>query len=204
MKPFCRRASLAAGLSLLVFALGLQGCASPGSPTVIALGETELGLLVDRAFPVQKRVLDVLDVQLTGPKLRLQPESNRLAVAVAVQSQDRVLGRTAKGYLAFETGLRYEPRDASIRLVRVRVVSLGLDGTAPTPASVAASAPAPTGAMQRLGAALAERGLEDLPIYHVTAERQASLKQLGLVPTAVTVTARGVEITLSRPSSQGG
>jgi hypothetical protein len=164
------------------------------------LGETELSALVERAFPVQKRVMEVLDVQLTGPKLQLLPHANRLQVALSLQTQERLLGRVAKGHLAFDSALRYEPSDASIRLVRVKVQSLGFDnGQAPV-AVPSGSSSSSAALVQRLGLALAERGLEDLAIYHVTAERQASLRQLGLQPSAVTVTARGVEITLAKPA----
>jgi len=40
--------------------------------------------------------------------------------------------------------------------------------------------------------------LEDLPIHRLSAERLAALRQWGLQPGAVTVTARGVELTLAR------
>ena len=44
---------------------------------------------------------------------------------------------------------------------------------------------------------LAERALEDLAVYRLSADRQATLRQWGVQPGAVTVTARGVEITLA-------
>ncbi|MEK8052173.1 hypothetical protein AACH10_18115 [Ideonella sp. DXS22W] len=188
----------------------LAGCATVGSPTVITLGETELGVLVNRAFPLQRRLYELLDVTLSAPALRLQPERNRLAVALDIAAQERLFSKAAKGRLAFDGALRYEPGDASVRLQQVRVSQFSLEGGAAIPGAVAAALPpaaapapgagasAPASVGQRLGQSLAERMLENLSIYKISPERLASLRQLGLQPGAVTVTARGVEITLAR------
>lgn len=179
----------------------LSGCAGLGGPTVITLGEAELVGLVNRAFPLQRRLLEVLDVQLSAPHLHLLPERNRLAVDLTLTTQERLLGGSGRGRLGFDSALRWEPADATVRLNQVRVQQLGFDsGGAPALDAVAASpsASGPASGAQRLGRTLAERLLEDLVIYRLSPERQASLRQLGLQPGAVTVTARGVEITLSR------
>lgn len=186
---------------------GLSGCAGVGGPTVITLDEGDLVKLINRAFPVQRRVLDLMDVTLAAPTLRLQPERNRLALVLDLASQERLFGKSAKGRLGFDSALRYESSDASVRLVQVRVQQLSFEGGATVPGAVAAALPAPApaasapaGIAQRLGQALAERMLENLSIYKLSPERLASLRQLGLQPGAVTVTARGVEITLARAS----
>jgi hypothetical protein len=199
----------AAPLGLLVACAGLTG------PTVITLTEAELAALIARSFPITRRVLEVIDVQMLAPRLRLLPAQNRLAVDLTVASQERLFGKTGRGQLVFDSALRFEPRDASVRLTQVRVQQLNLDtGVALPPGLVApavppAVPPAPpgagaaplsslTGPGARLGTVLAERALEDLSIYRVPAERLASLRQLGLQPGAVTITARGLEITLAR------
>ena len=132
-------------------------------------------------------------------------------------SQERLFGKTGRGQLVFDSALRFEPRDASVRLTQVRVQQLNLDtgsallegvvaavtqGYPPGAAAATPASPPPplSGAGARIGTALAERALEDLSIYRVPAERLASLRQLGLQPGAVTITARGVEITLARAS----
>ena len=195
----------------------LGACAGLGGPTVITLSETDLLGLMNRAFPMQRRVLEVLDVQLSAPRLRLLPERNRMAVDLVLRTQERLLGAAALGQLAFDGALRYEPQEASVRLTQVRVQQLSFAGTQALPVGSAGtmgavgstgavgslgsaatpSAPVPP-YLQRLSTALAERALEDLAIYRVSAERQVSLRQLGLEPGAVTVTSRGVEITLAR------
>ena len=187
----------AAGGAAAVAVLGIGGCAGLGGPTVITLGEPELQRLLARPFPQQRRLLEVLQVELAAPALALQPERNRLGLTLTATAQDRLTHRPLRGELSFDTALRYEPGDASVRLNQVRVQRLRRltdvrpDGSPPLP-------PGAEGLLAGLGAAVAERMLEDLAIYRLTPERQADLRRLGLTPGAVTVTARGVEITLAR------
>jgi len=204
--------ALGAGLAL-TGAAGLTGCAGFGGPTVITLTEAELQRLLAREFPLNRRLLEVLQVELPAPTLALQPERNRLGLAFTAQVQDRLTQRPLRGELGFDTALRFEPRDASVRLTQVRVNRLRRLADARPTAGGAAGVSAPTaadprpgfaavspaeGLLSSLGAAVAERMLEDLPIYTLSAERRADLRRLGLAPGAVTVTARGVEITLAR------
>ena len=200
----------------------LVGCAGLGGPTVITLSEAEIAALIQRSFPLTRRVLEVFDVQLQAPQLRLLPEQNRLSADLTLSTQDRLFGRTARGQLLFDSALRYDARDATVRLTQVRVqqVTLSAGSTAagtvpplaakPTPPQSPDLPldPAPTlgpssplGPSARLGSVLAERVLDDLVIYRVPADRLASLRQLGLQPGAVTITSRGLEITLARLGS---
>ena len=216
----------------------MVGCAGLVGPTVITLSEAEIAALIERSFPLTRRVLEVLDVQLQAPRLHLLPAQNRLAVDLTVQTQDRLFGKTGRGQLLFDSALRYDPRDATVRLTQVRVQQVNLSAgsavttaagppLAPHPAPIPprnpppvppllpalsgpigpagpAGPPGPPGppsTSTRLGNALAERVLDDLVIYRVPADRLASLRQLGLQPGAVTITARGLEITLARLGS---
>ena len=172
-------------------------------PTVITLGQTELDLLLERSFPMTRRMLELLDVTLSRPKLQLVADRNRIAVVLAVQTQERLSARQARLALSFDSALRYEARDATLRLSNVRVQSSALaGGPTPDPTRAAAASQPPgeaaPGRLARLGNALAEQALENLTLYTVPAERLATLRSLGLQPGAVTVTARGVEITLAR------
>ena len=175
----------------------------------MTLSEAELNALIARAFPLQRRVLELLDVQMSAPQLRLLPDANRLAVALVVSTQDRVVGRSARGSLRFDAALRWDSTESAIRLAQVRVQQLRLDGgdnTAGLDANAAAApalpvSPIDAGALvashaARLGLALAERALEGLPLYRLSPERQARLRQLGLQPGTVQVTSAGLQMTL--------
>jgi hypothetical protein len=180
-----RRCALAA-LAPLV-ALLLAACAGLGGPPTVRLSEGELDRLVQKRLPLERRVLEVFDVTLPAARLKLLPERNRLWVALDAQVRERLLGAQWKGQLALDAALRWEPQDQTVRLAQVKVLDFRIDaGTAPG-----------RGPVERVGAAVAERMLEDFAIYRLPAERAAQLQRQGLTPGAVTVTSRGVEITFA-------
>ena len=176
----------------------LAGCAGLGGPQVITLGQADLDRLLARSFPMQRKLLALLDVTLTAPRLQLLPDRNRIAVRLDLASHERLSGLAGRARLDFDSALRYEPRDASLRLTQVRVQQLSLDAGSLVPADAAAPAAGAAGRLARLGQALVETALDELALYSVPAERLADLRRLGLAPGAVTVTARGVEITLAK------
>ena len=204
--PRTRRQLLQAALAGSA-GLGLAACSPWTGPRLITLGEAELADRVGRLFPQTRRLLDLLDIELSAPRLRLLPESNRLALALWLRTRERLLGHVGHGQLAFDCALRWAPQDASLRLTQLRVQQLWFEaGAGPVtppmqpmqPPAVAAGPRETTGIPPRLGLLLAEKLLDDLVIYRLAAEPQARLREAGLAPGAVTVTARGVEITLQR------
>ena len=214
--PRTRRQLLQAALAGSA-GLGLAACSPWTGPRLITLGEAELADRVARLFPQTRRLLELLDIELSAPSLRLLPESNRLALALWLRTRERLLGNAGHGQLAFDCALRWAPQDASLRLTQVRVQQLWWEvGPGPVTPPMPPPIPPPiptrvpvsptaaagprdaTGAPPRLGPVLAEKVLEDLVIYRLGAEPQARLREAGLAPGAVTVTARGVEITLQR------
>ena len=207
--PRTRRQLLQAALAGSA-GLGLAACSPWTGPRLITLGEAELADRVGRLFPQTRRLLDLLDIELSAPRLRLLPESNRLALALWLRTRERLLGHVGHGQLAFDCALRWAPQDASLRLTQLRVQQLWFEaGAGPVtppmqpmqpmqPPAVAAGPRETTGIPPRLGPLLAEKLLDDLVIYRLAAEPQARLREAGLAPGAVTVTARGVEITLQR------
>jgi outer membrane murein-binding lipoprotein Lpp len=64
-----------------VGSLTLAGCASL-APRELLLSQAELQTLLERQFPRQQRVLDLLDVNLLRPRVRLAPERNRIVTAL--------------------------------------------------------------------------------------------------------------------------
>lgn len=180
------RSCLAASATFVVLA-GLVACAGLGGPPTVTLSERELDTLARRAFPVERRVLEVFDASVAPPRLRLLPERNRLAAQLDIGLRDRMFGGQWKGQLDFDTALRWEPADQTVRLAQVRVLDFKL---------VTAGA-LPRTAGEKLGAAVAERVLEDFVLYRLPIERAQELQRRGVKPGAVTVTSRGVEVTFA-------
>lgn len=183
-----RRSSLALPALLCALALAalmVIGCAGFGGPPTVTLRPGDIQALMQKHFPQERRLLEVLDVTIAAPRTRLLPESNRLGVVLDIQARDRVFGGSRQGRLDFDAALRWEPRDQTVRMTQVRVQDLSLDPEGSATRSRA----------ERLGAAAVERLLEDLSLYQLRGEPAARMQQRGVVPTAVTVTSRGVEIT---------
>jgi hypothetical protein len=172
-------AGAAAGASVL------SGCAGVLMPSSITLSEADLARWMERSLPIDRRMLDVLDVSITGPQVRLLPAQNRLAVSLNVKARDRLFSNSWNGRLALDSALRWNAADQSLRLRQVAVSDFSID----------AGSAAMRSQFERVGSVLAERVLEDWAIYTLPADKHEVLQRAGRMPSAVTVTRRGVEIT---------
>jgi hypothetical protein len=175
---------LSPALSLLCLCW-LGGCAGLSGPPVVTLSQPDLDRLVQRNFPVERRLLEVFEVSVNTPRVHLLPERNRLAAVLDLRARDRLLGGQWQGRLDVDAVLRWEPADQSLRLAQVRVQEMAWNGAGTDVPGVAA----------RLGAVLVERVLEDMSVWRLPPEKADELKRKGLEPGAVTFTSRGVEIT---------
>lgn len=172
--------------ALLGTGFALAGCASLLGPQTVHFDLAELDQRLARRFPLERRLLEVLEVTLSRPQLRLLPDRQRLAVELALAGRDRLFGSRFQGRLALETALRYEAADQSLRLAEVTVTALSL-GEVGLPPRLDG---------QRLGPALAALLLEDSVLFRLTPEQLARARRLGLQPQAVQVVAQGIDITL--------
>jgi hypothetical protein len=178
-----RRAAIAAAALV-----ALTGCASLMPPDRVTISEADMTAALARSFPLQRQMLEVLDVKVTSPRLSLLPDTNRIGAQLEISALDRLFGQSLQGRIAFETGLRFEPSDQSLRMTRVRVIDLHFDE-----AGVKTSR---NPAARKLGASLAELVLEDFALHRLRPDQVQRLAQAGLRPGEVTVTPRGVEIRL--------
>lgn len=179
-RPWPRR-RLLTGLAIAAAAIGLAGCAS--GPRTVTLGETELNLLLSRQMPVEKRVLELFELRASEPQLQLLPQENRLKLSLKLQWRERLSGKEGQAPVQVDFGLRYDEPAHAIRIQQVRLREPG----------------AASGQLSgRLLRALAESWLEGQALYRFKEEDLQRASALGLRPSAVTVTARGVEITLAK------
>lgn len=175
-------------LSALAVPLLLAGCGSlPLGPDHILLSETQLAQALARQFPVQKRYLELFDLRLSDPRLRLLPDSNRVGTQMHYVLGESWLGaRRVEGQMDFSYGLRFEPADASVRLAEVRVEAFELSGLGPALLPQA----------RRLGGLVAEQFLEGQSIYRIPPERLQAAQNLGRQPGALQVVPGGVLLQL--------
>ena len=165
----------------------LVACASVTGQRVMTFSEADMARLLEQHGPFQRRLMEVLDVKVNRPSVRLLPGSNRLASAFEVVATERVSHRTLSGRLAVEYGLRYDEEDKAIRMTQVKVNDLVLNDV---PADKRAG-------IRNLGSLIAENLLDDAVLYRFKASDLKNAEGRGVRPKAVDVTSRGVEVTLA-------
>lgn len=174
-------------LCLLAVVAGLlAGCAQVMGPRTLSWSQAELNQMLARRFPIDRRLLQVIDVEVSQPALTLLPQSNRVAVDIHLALKDRWSGTPLQGHLALASALRYEPSDQSLRLADVQVTAFTLDAAGARP-------PVP---LEDLGAVVAENLLDGAVIHRLPAEQLQRLARWGYRPDRVEVTPSGLSLTV--------
>lgn len=181
-----RRGLLAASTVLPV--LWLAGCAAlqPG-PRTIEISEAKLVEIINTQFPFNSRYLELFDVSLASPRVRLIPAENRIGTELGYSQGSFLLGaRDYQGRLNLSYGLRFEPSDNTVRLSQVRVDGFEVPGV---PSAYASRA-------NRLGALLAENLLKDFVIHRLKPEDLEIARGWGYQPGALSVVPGGLRLQL--------
>ncbi len=190
--PGRRRLAFMAIVATAGFAALLAGCAGfLGGPRTIEIPKERIEDQLARRFPLNRRMLELVDVTVDTPTLSLLPDQNRVATEFHLSAGQSLLGSAFRGTLAMTYGLRFEPSDATIRLSDVRVTKFDLSGVS-DPAS---------SRLNRLGALVAEDLLDDMPIHRLSQDDLRRAASLGYKPGAINVTARGLAVTLEPSGS---
>ncbi|MFM2055129.1 MAG: hypothetical protein RL456_3166 [Pseudomonadota bacterium] len=169
------------------------GCAAV-LPNEYTIGERQILEALAGAFPAQRRVLEIFDLRMSAPKLKLLPQENRLMIGFDLGVAQVLLGRgqEMRGQLMFSSGLRWEPADATVRLDRVRREHLAFEGL---PAPLASS-------VNRWGGWLAAELLEGREVHRVERGTLERLGWVGLKPSSLKVTPSGIAVGFD--ASRGG
>jgi hypothetical protein len=170
----------------LLAVLLLAGCATVLGPRTIVISEGELQGLIAKRFPFSNRLLDVLDVDVSLPRVSLRRDTERIAVQLQVRTNDRLLRQPYAGTLALTCGVRFEPKDNTVRLTDVRVERFDIDGAPPNVQRV----------LSPIGQIVTEQLLEGRVIYTLRPKDLDAVEGRGYRPGGIRVTSRGVEITL--------
>ena len=172
--------------TLVAAAAIFAGCAALFGPRTVDVSQAQLEELLSRRFPLTRRVLEIFDVTVSAPRLRLLPEANRIATDFDLASTDRLLRSQHRGSLALSFGLRFEPSDNTLRVTQVKVERLQIDG-----------APAPLQRhFERLGTLLAEQGLDAQVVHTLRAKDVEAVQGRGYRPSELRVTPHGLRVTL--------
>lgn len=167
--------------------LALAGCGALLLGQPLRIGEADLAERLAQRFPIERRVLGRFSLRLADPQLQLLPQDNRLGLQVGLQVDGPRSDRRVDGTLAVEFGLRYEASDATLRLQQPRLRRIDF-GDAATNALLAGTG------------GLAERWLDDLPVYTLPPARLQALQAVGLQPGRLRVVPGAVLFTLEPPA----
>jgi hypothetical protein len=191
-RAFVRLATrVAAAAGCLGLAAGLGGCASLMGSHDVDISESQLTLLLARQFPMERKVLEVIDLDITNPQIHLLPETNRIGTELDVSAFDRLFGTRATGHVQLDYGLRFQASDHTIRMTQVRVRDLTLESGSNTL----------HGAAQRIGGLVAENVLENLTLFKMKPTQADEMDRLNLVASPIVVTAQGIRMTVSPRSN---
>lgn len=181
-RQFLRRV---AGPALGWVVLGwATGCAQLAGPRSVVYREAELQALLAKRFPLDRRLLEVLEVRVTEPRVGLLPDQGRLWAELDVALTDRLFGGHYDGRLSLTTALQVDADSRSLRMKDVRVSRLTWDSRGqPTAERV-----------QRLGTVLAERVLEGMTLHSFRPEQWDRLMAAGYSAPTVHITSSGLEV----------
>ena len=165
----------------------ISGCTSLLGTHDVDISESQLTVLMARQFPMERKVMEVIDLNITNPVLTLIPESNRVGTELDVTAIDRLFGSTALGHVKLDYGLRFQPSDHTIRMTEVRVRELLLSSGSNNL----------RGDSQRIGGLVAENALENLVLYRMKPAQADEMDRLNLVASPITVTPQGLHMSVS-------
>lgn len=156
-------------------------------PKQVDISEKKLLAMVSKQFPVRKRYLELFEVSLSDPSLRLMPETNRIGTRLNFAAST-VLNRSLPwdGQLELSYGLRYQASDMTVRLDAVRLEGFQMTGV-----------PAPYAeGMRGAGAFLAENLLHGLVVHQLQPIDLRRMDGMGYQPGSLTVLPDGLRLQL--------
>ena len=180
-------------LLILGTAAALAACAGLNSmlaPSTVEISREELLKKLGQQFPMRNQIMDVFDVTANAPRLNMQPEANRVLADIDLSATDRWFKRQYQGSLWLSFGLRYEPRDQTIRLANVTIDKVSVQGL---PESYQRQ-------MTKLGSWLTEDRLQDYVVHRFTPEELKRADEHGLTVADIKITQRGLAIKLAPKS----
>lgn len=175
----------------LALVSSLSACAAVLGPRTVVITKEELTSKIAKPFPVSNRIMDLLDVKAQAPRLQLHPKDNRVGTEFDLSATDNLFKRTYQGTIGVSFGLRFEPKDLTLRLTAVKVDQIGLAGL---PATLQRY-------LTRLGAWIAEDKLQDYPVHQFKPEDLRTADRLGYEVGDIKVTDKGLEVHLNPKKS---
>ena len=148
----------------------------------VSLAKMQQGL--ERRFPIDKRVLSVLEVKLTQPQLSLQPERERVALSVDASVMPPFIRQTWRGNLAMSGRLVLDVQRNAVYLSEASVDKVSINGMDESQQRQFA----------KVASLVADQLMHETPIYTFKPDE---LRYAGVqfVPTHLRTTGNGLTVT---------
>lgn len=163
----------------------LASCANLAGPRKVEVPIHKLQAGLERRFPVDNRMLDMLNVRLSRPRLALHADMDRVALGLDASISPPFMRETWSGSLSFSGRLYVDPGRAAVMMADPRIDHLDFGaGSGMAERQIANMANGMIGILAR-----------DIPIYTFRLEE---LRYAGLqfIPTRIETTRRGLLVTL--------
>jgi hypothetical protein len=142
-------------LALSILVLFLASCASLLGPREVEIPLSRLQTAVSTKFPFKNRFLELIDVNLTNPRLALQPESNRILTTMDAAVMPPFINRSWTGNFTVSGVLRFDATRNALVLAEPRMEKFNIDGLDGRYASQLA----------KIGSLVTEQFLDNTPLY---------------------------------------
>ena len=163
----------------------LASCASVFGPRQVELPLHKLQAGMERRFPLNNRVLELFEIQLTRPQLALLPDTNRVALTMDASVAPPFLRKTWTGSMAMSGRLYVDAARGAVMMAEPRVDRFAVDGMDSS------------GQRQvtRVANLLVDQLVRDTPVYSF---RPEDLRYAGVqfVPTQITAARDALVVTL--------
>jgi hypothetical protein len=117
------------GMSVAVLAGALlASCASLSGPRRIELSEARLQAGLERRFPLHNRMLELFDVRLTGPRLAILPQSDRVALTMDVSVAPPFLRQSWDGTMTLSGHLYVDAARSGVFMADAHVDRFDVQG----------------------------------------------------------------------------
>lgn len=171
-------------LLIVLSTILLSSCAGLLGPREVDISVVQLQNALNRKFPFNSRFLELFNINLTNPKLALQPDTNRIVTTMDASVAPPFTNRSWKGSFTLSGRLALDQTRRAVVLADPRMENFALNGIDNAYASQ----------INKIGALLAEQLLKDMPLYTFGPEdfRYAGTS---FVPSQITTKSTGLVVT---------
>jgi hypothetical protein len=118
------------GMMAVALATGamLASCASLSGPRRVELSQAKLQAGLERRFPLRNRLLELFEVQLTGPRVEILPQNDRVALTLDVAVSPPFLRQSWAGTMTLSGHLYIDAARSGVFMADAHVDRFEIQG----------------------------------------------------------------------------